>query len=44
MLGRLVPSALTNPAYITVALVAGVIGYLVAYAGGQLFREGLSSS
>jgi uncharacterized membrane protein YeiH len=36
-----VPSALTNPAYITVALAAGVIGYMVAYAGGQLFREGL---
>lgn len=36
-----IPSALTNPAYITVALVAGAIGYLVAYSGGQLFREGL---
>ena len=36
-----VPSALTNPAYITVAVVAGVIGYLLAYSGGQLFREGL---
>jgi uncharacterized membrane protein YeiH len=36
-----VPAALTNPAYITVALAAGVIGYMVAYAGGQLFREGL---
>ena len=36
-----IPSALTNPAYITVALVAGALGYLVAYSGGQLFREGL---
>ena len=36
-----VPSALTNPAYITVALLFGMIGYSVAYKGGQLFREGL---
>jgi uncharacterized membrane protein YeiH len=36
-----VPSALTNPAYITVALVSGAIGYVLAYKGGQLFREGL---
>ena len=36
-----VPSALTNPAYITFALIFGVIGYAVAYKGGQLFREGL---
>ncbi|MGZ4439680.1 MAG: TRIC cation channel family protein, partial [Gaiellaceae bacterium] len=36
-----VPSALTNPAYITLALLFGMIGYSVAYKGGQLFREGL---
>lgn len=36
-----VPAALTNPAYITVALAAAVVGYLLAYQGGQLFREGL---
>lgn len=36
-----VPSAFTNPAYIILCLLAGVIGYLVAYTGGQLFREGL---
>ena len=36
-----VPGALTNPAYITVALIAGVIGYFLAYGEGQLFREGL---
>ncbi|MCU0258141.1 MAG: TRIC cation channel family protein [Solirubrobacteraceae bacterium] len=36
-----VPAALTNPAYITVALTAAIIGYLLAYQGGQLFREGL---
>lgn len=35
------PSAFMNPAYITFCLVAGVIGYLLAYARGQLFREGL---
>ena len=36
-----VPSALTNPAYITLALAFGVIGYFVAYGSGQLFREGV---
>src|SRR5512133_4034526 len=36
-----VPAALTNPAYITLCLAAGVVGYLIAYGSGQLFREGL---
>ncbi len=36
-----VPGALSNPAYILLALVAGVIGYSVAYTSGQMFREGL---
>ena len=36
-----VPSALTNPAYITLALAFGLLGYCLAYAKGQLFREGL---
>ena len=36
-----VPAALTNPAYITLALAFGVVGYKLAYATGQLFREGL---
>lgn len=36
-----VPAALTNPAYITLALLFGVSGYYIAYASGQLFREGL---
>jgi uncharacterized membrane protein YeiH len=36
-----VPVALTNPAYITVCLVAGIVGYRITYARGQLFREGL---
>src|SRR5436190_3777719 len=36
-----VPSALTNPAYITLALLFGAIGYFMAYGEGQLFREGL---
>ena len=40
MLGH-VPGALTNPAYITLCLGFGVIGYSVAYAEGQLFREGI---
>ena len=36
-----IPAAITNPAYILLCLAAGVIGYRVAYAEGQLFREGL---
>ena len=36
-----VPSALTNPAYITLCLLFGAVGYLIAYDKGQLFREGL---
>jgi len=36
-----VPSALTNPAYLTVCVVLGVVGYLIAYKHGQLFREGV---
>ena len=36
-----VPGSLTNPAYLTVCLIAGFIGYKVAFAKGQLFREGL---
>ena len=35
------PGALTNPAYITLCLIFGVIGYNLAFAKGQLFREGL---
>jgi Glycine transporter len=35
-----IPGALTNPAYITVALAGGIIGYALAYDSGQLFREG----
>jgi uncharacterized membrane protein YeiH len=36
-----VPSALTNPAYILLCILFGIIGYRIAYAGGQMFREGL---
>jgi len=36
-----VPSALTNPAYILLCVLFGIIGYRLAYAKGQLFREGL---
>ena len=36
-----IPSALTNPAYLTVALASGILGYLLAYKEGQFFREGL---
>jgi uncharacterized membrane protein YeiH len=39
--GSIPPSALVNPAYLTLCLVFGVIGYSLAYAEGQLFREGL---
>ena len=35
------PSALTNPAYITLCIGFGSVGYLLAYEEGQLFREGL---
>jgi uncharacterized membrane protein YeiH len=40
LLGQ-VPAALTNPAYITCALAFGIVGYNLAYAKGQLFREGV---
>lgn len=40
MLGH-TPSALLNPAYITLCLAAGVVGYGMAYKEGQMFREGL---
>src|SRR5207249_4699334 len=40
MVGQ-VPAALTNPAYILLCLVFGFVGYHLAYAAGQLFREGL---
>ena len=36
-----VPIALIDPAYITISVIAGIIGYNIAYAAGQLFREGL---
>ena len=36
-----VPGALTNPAYLTVTVLAGIVGYHLAFAKGQLFREGL---
>jgi uncharacterized membrane protein YeiH len=36
-----IPSALTNGAYFVLCLAAGIVGYLIAYKGGQLFREGL---
>jgi len=39
-----VPGALSNPAYVTFALAFGVIGYKLAFAEGQLFRGGCSSS
>ncbi|GAA1826255.1 trimeric intracellular cation channel family protein [Agromyces salentinus] len=35
------PSAFMNPAYITLCVLAGVVGYFIAYAKGQFFREGL---
>jgi uncharacterized membrane protein YeiH len=36
-----VPGALTNPAYIFLCLIAGIVGYYLAFGKGQLFREGL---
>lgn len=36
-----VPAALTNPAYITLALVFAFLGYFLACGEVQLFREGL---
>ena len=36
-----VPGALTNPAYITLCVIAGFIGYKLAFTSGMLFREGL---
>jgi uncharacterized membrane protein YeiH len=36
-----IPGAFTNPAYILLCLAAGIIGYLIAFSSGQLFREGL---
>lgn len=39
-----IPGALTNPAYITVALAGGIIGCALADDSGQLFREGVFSS
>lgn len=41
VLANQVPSALTNPAYLTLCLGFGVLGFYIAYAKGQLFREGL---
>jgi len=36
-----IPAALLNPAYILLCLAAGIVGYQIAFAAGQLFREGL---
>ena len=35
-----VPSALTNPAYLTLCVLAGLIGYFLAYDSEQNFRTG----
>lgn len=40
LVGR-IPAALTNSSYIVLCLIAGIIGYHLAYSRGQLFREGL---
>lgn len=34
-----VPGALSNPWYLILCLVAGIVGMLISYAGGQKFRE-----
>ena len=35
-----IPSALTNPAYLTLCLIAGLIGYFLAFDKAQNFRMG----
>lgn len=35
-----IPAAISNPAYLTLALGFGLVGYFLAYGEGQLFREG----
>jgi uncharacterized membrane protein YeiH len=35
------PTAFINPAFITLCLIFGGIGYSIAFAHGQLFREGV---
>jgi uncharacterized membrane protein YeiH len=36
-----IPGAFTNPAYLTLCIVFGIVGYAIAFGEGQLFREGL---
>src|SRR5882672_1108842 len=36
-----VPSSFTNSSFIALCLIAGVLGYTLAYSEEQLFREGL---
>lgn len=36
-----VPAAFTNPAYLLLCVVFGIVGYGLAFRKGQLFREGL---
>lgn len=38
--GKLPPSSWSNPWYLILCLVAGVVGLYTAYGGGQKFREG----
>lgn len=41
MLVNKVPAALENPAYLVLCLLMGIIGYQIAFAKGELFREGI---
>lgn len=34
-----IPGALTNPLYLIMCLLAGLVGMLISYGGGQKFRE-----
>ena len=36
-----IPSALTNPLYLILCTLAGILGLLISYKGGQKFRETL---
>jgi uncharacterized membrane protein YeiH len=41
VLVNVVPPALINPAYLTLCIAAGIVGYQLAFDKGQLFREGV---
>ena len=44
MLLNKIPGALTNPWYLILCILAGAVGLLISFKGGQKFRETFSSS